>query len=247
MRAALDNETRTSMTNLWHHQRPPHDTTIMGPVIAAVALVGTICLTLLLHHASWSREPMGPAQELSMAEALFRDEHYQSAAGLFAALANKENPTAEYWLGHMTELGLGRPRDPVKAVELYKRAAAGDVAAAMLRLGEIYLVGNLVPPDYAQAKSYLERAAHNSDAKAAMLLGEMYRRGLGTSRDLKQAYAWSEVSAIEGNPAARKDRNQELSSLSSEDRRAAARQAAQILGSIRGEMQSAAEGSSEHK
>jgi TPR repeat protein len=143
----------------------------------------------------------------------------------------------------MTELGLGRSRDPVKAVELYQRAAAANVAAATLRLGEIYLDGNLVPPDYAQAKSYLARAAYGGDPKAAMLLGEMYRRGLGTPRHLKQAYAWSEVSAIEGNAEARKDRDKELNSLSAEDRRLAVPLVTQILATIRGQTETTAEGS----
>ena len=67
---------------------------------------------------------------------------------LFDSLAKKNNPLAEYWVGHMSELGLGVPRDPAKAIEFYKKAVDQDVAPAELRLGEMYLHGNLVLPDF---------------------------------------------------------------------------------------------------
>jgi TPR repeat protein len=89
----------------------------------------------------------------------------------------------------MTELGLGMPLDPAKAVELYKKASAQDVAAAELRLGEVYLHGDLVLPDFAQAKIYLEKAAYHGGPRAAMLLGQMCHDGIGMPADQKEGYA----------------------------------------------------------
>jgi TPR repeat protein len=80
---------------------------------------------------------------------------------LFSKLADQNNPIAQYWLADMIELGLGVPRDSAKAIELYKKAAAKNMEAAELRLGEIYLHGDIATPDFAQAKSYLEKAAYH--------------------------------------------------------------------------------------
>jgi Sel1 repeat len=88
-------------------------------------------------------------------------------------------------------LGLGVPRDPDKAIELYKKAAAGDVVLAELRLGKIYMHGDLAPPDFTLAMSYLQKAAYHGDPRAAMLLGQMYRLGMGTDVDVRRAYAWA--------------------------------------------------------
>jgi TPR repeat protein len=60
---------------------------------------------------------------------------------------------------------------------------------AELRLGEIYLHGNLVLPDFAQAKTYLESSAYQGNPRAAMLLGQMYRVGIGMTANPTETYA----------------------------------------------------------
>jgi TPR repeat protein len=172
---------------------------------------------------------------LEHAERAFRNGNDQTAVWQFNRLADQNNPVAQYWLGHMTELGLGVPRDPGKAIDLYKKAAARDNAAAELRLGEIYLYGDLKPPDFGLAKSYFEKSAHHGDPHAAMLLGQMYRLGLGTGIDLREAYAWSEVATLEGNTFARHERDASLHDLNAEDQKAAIARATSILAQIRHE------------
>jgi TPR repeat protein len=171
---------------------------------------------------------------LQNAEEAFREGNDGTALNQFTELANQNNPVAQYWLGHMAELGRGGPRDAAKAVDLYKKAAAQDDVAAQLRLGEIYVRGDLVAPDFALAKSCLEKAAHHGSPRAAMLLGQMYRQGLGTSVDLKEAYAWSEVAALEGNTVARREGNTTLHDLSPDDQKAAIARAQDILAQIKG-------------
>jgi TPR repeat protein len=61
----------------------------------------------------------------------------------------------------LTELGLGVSRDPAKAIAFYKQAAARGEVQAEVRLGEIYLKGDLVSPDFSLAKSYLDKAAYH--------------------------------------------------------------------------------------
>jgi TPR repeat protein len=144
------------------------------------------------------------------------------------------HPTvAQYWLGHMTELGLGVSPDLPKAIARYKKAAARGVVAAESRLGEAYLRGDVALPDFGQAKAYLERAARRGDARAAMLLGHMYRIGLGVGADPKKAYAWSEVATLEGSPFARGERDRSLNDLTGGDQQAAVAREREILDAIK--------------
>jgi len=213
-------------------QEPPHPSLITGVGIALLVLligVGAVVLQQFVRPLT----QFGPAVTLHQAQAMFDRGDYPIAADLFTTLADKDNPTAKYWLGHMNELGLGVPRNVTNALKLYKEAAAQNVGPANLRLGEIYLHGNLVPPDFSKAKTYLTSAADQGDAEAAMLLGEMYRRGLGSSPDPKKAFAWLEVASIEGSQAARRLRDQSLNALDPRSQRAAATLASSILGSMK--------------
>jgi TPR repeat protein len=177
---------------------------------------------------------MTPSQtSLEFAEHAFQTGDNQTALKLFGELASNNNPNAEYWLGHMNEIGLGIPRDVTKAIGLYKKAAEQNVVAAEARLGELYLNGDLVTPDFSQAKSYLERAAYHADSRSAMLLGQMYRVGIGTAVDQKQAYAWSEVASLEGSEFAVRERDSSLHDLSASDQQVAVTHAHDIMKEIK--------------
>jgi TPR repeat protein len=176
-----------------------------------------------------------PKSQLAQAEDEFQSGDNQGAVKLFDALADKNNPTAQYWLAHMTELGLGMPRDPAKAIGLYKKAAEQNVEPAELRLGEMYLDGNLVPPDFAQAKIYLEKSAYQGNPRAAMLLGQMYRVGIGMTADPGAAYAWSEVATLEGSVFAKRERDASFRDLSADDQKAAITRAREILKTVKSE------------
>jgi TPR repeat protein len=183
----------------------------------------------------WRGSLMVPQNQMAQAEKDVKAGDYNTAVTMFEKLAANNHPLADYWVAHMTELGLGTPRDPAKAVELYKKAAAQDVAAAELRLGEIYLHGDLVLPDFAQAKTYLERAAYHGGPRAAMLLGQMYRDGLGMPADQKEAYAWSEVATLEGSAFASRDRDATFHDLSATEKNTAIARAQDILKIIKSE------------
>ena len=110
-----------------------------------------------------------------------------------------------------------------------------DVTAAQLRLGEIYLHGDVVPPDFNQAKSYLERAAYHGDARAAMQLGQMYHLGQGMPADPIEAYAWLEVASLEGNMFARRARDALLADLREGNQQEAVARARDLLNQIKRE------------
>jgi TPR repeat protein len=187
----------------------------------------------VIQDLRWRASLDKPEGQLALAEKAFQRGNEQVALTLFTKLAEQNNAIAEYWLAHMTELGLGVARDPTKALELYQKAAAQNVLAAQERLGEIYLNGDLVPPDFIKAKNYLEQAAYRGNARAAMLLGQMYRVGLGIAADPKEAYAWSEVATLEGNSFAKRQREMSLRDLGVEEQNAAVARAKEILAKIK--------------
>ena len=71
------------------------------------------------------------------------------------------------------------------------------------------------------------------DPRAAMLLGQMYDRGLGTTVDKREAYAWSEVSVLERDAAAKRQRDLALEALGPGDKKAAITLAETILTNVR--------------
>jgi tetratricopeptide (TPR) repeat protein len=172
--------------------QPPQASRPPIPTLLVYAIVGLL-IGLVGQEFRWRGSFMTPQNQMAQAEKDVKAGDYKAAVTMFEKLAANNHPLAEYWVAHMTELGLGMPRDPVRAVELYKKAAAQNIAAAQLRLGEIYLHGDLVLPDFAQAKTYLEKAAYHGGPRAAMLLGQMYRDGIGMPADPKEAYSWTRL------------------------------------------------------
>ncbi len=183
----------------------------------------------------WRISATNPSNQMALAKGDAKAGDYSAAITIFDSLAKQGNPLAQYWVAHMNELGLGVTRDPAKAIEFYKKAAAQDTSAADLRLGEIYLHGNLVLPDFAQARSYLEKAAYHGEPRAAMLLGQIYHDGIGVAADPVDAYAWSEVATLEGSAFAQRDRDTSLHGLNEADQKAAIARAHEILKNIKSE------------
>jgi len=198
------------------------------------AVIGLL-IGLVVQEFRWRGSSVVPQSQMAQAEKDVKVGDYKAAVTTFEKLAANNHPLAEYWIAHMTELGLGMPLDPAKAIELYKKAAAQDVNAAELRLGEIYLHGDIVLPDFAQAKIYLEKAAYHGGPRAAMLLGQMHHDGIGMPIDQVEAYAWSEVATLEGSAFATRERDASFHDLSEADKNSAIARAKDLLKVIKGE------------
>ena len=219
-------------------RRPP-----AGPKLT-LSMVGAIVVALaiggLFQEVRWrggfsSLVPSpieSSAQQLKLGKLAFANGSDALALNLFDHLAAKDNPAAQYWLAHMSELGVGVPKDITKAISLYAKAAAQNSIPAEARLGEIYLNGDLAPPDYAKAFDLLGKAARQGNPRAAMRLGQMYRFGLGTTADPIESYAWSEVAVIEGLGFAKVEREAAFASMSSSDRDKGAARASVLLAEI---------------
>jgi hypothetical protein len=209
-----------------------------SPPIWGFLLITVAALLIGFVAARWGDRGFPMLQQtstssLQQAQSELRNGFDRDAVQEFEALAQRGNPDAQYWVGYLTELGVGTKRDPQKAIASLKQAADQNVVAAELQLGEIYMHGDLVPPDSGLAKDYLQRAAYQGDHRAARLLGHMYRAGIGQSPDFVDAYAWSEVATIEGDPSAKADRDASLQQLDANDQRAAVARAKNILAGIK--------------
>ena len=98
--------------------------------------------------------------------------------------------------------------DPVRAADLYRRAAEKGHALAGLRYGLALAEGNGVKRDPAEAQRWLMRAQQNGMPEAALALGDMAAR-TPASRDkaanekvVQSALAWYEIAANAGVPSA---------------------------------------------
>ncbi len=77
-----------------------------------------------------------------------------------------------------------------EAVPLFQRAAEGDYAVAMYRLGKMYQRGIGVEKDARTSVRWYRKAAASGNAASMNDLGWMYQRGLGVIKDLSEAARW---------------------------------------------------------
>jgi TPR repeat protein len=217
----------------WPPTQPVAPTVIATGITFFALLLFALLIQAFLGAVRSNHAPPVPGEDgLSYAERAFRQYDYDTAGKAFSDLAGKGNGVAQYWLGYMTELGLGIARDPRKAVALYEQAADRGVLAAELRLGEIFMRGDTLPPDFRRAKIYLDRAAYHGNARAALGLSEIFQHGLGVPANSVEAFAWAEVAALEGNVPARRERDAALRGLQPDDQHLASARAGEIMQQI---------------
>lgn len=101
--------------------------------------------------------------------------------------------------------GEGQPKDAVKAVEFFRRAADRGLAEAQHDLAYMYSAGAGVKKDDVAAFEWMKKSAEQGYAIAQDDLGVMYGDGRGVAQDWVQAYRWLSQSARQGNTQAKKD------------------------------------------
>ena len=120
------------MTAIDPAPKPPNRSSLSPAV--GMAIVFALAIGGLLQEVRWRGGFSGfiaspvesPAQQLKLAELAFKNGNDAVALNLFDRLAAENNSVAQYWLAHMTELGLGVPKDIPKAISLYEKAAAKE-------------------------------------------------------------------------------------------------------------------------
>lgn len=129
----------------------------------------------------------------------WRAGDYAGAAREWAPLADAGNRDAQFNLGQAYKLGRGVPADPVKAIELYRKAAAQGHEAAEANLGWVLFQEGRRE----EALPLLQRAVARGDAHSQYLLGVAYFNGDIVAKDWPRAYRLMAAAATAGLPQAR--------------------------------------------
>lgn len=114
---------------------------------------------------------------------------YARAAELYRRVA-ENNPSVQWRLGVMYDLGQGVRESPEDAVRLFRRAAAANDSNANASLAVMYANGRGVRQDHGQAMRYYRRAAELGSGAGFLGVGMLYQFGLGVAASPNEAAAW---------------------------------------------------------
>lgn len=93
---------------------------------------------------------------------------YDEALQIMLPLAKTSgDPMAQYYIGHMYELGQGVKQDHKKAAKWYRQAAEQSVPQAQFRLGELYANGKGIAQDHEYAYAWFSVAAASGHPQAS--------------------------------------------------------------------------------
>jgi TPR repeat protein len=102
------------------------------------------------------------------------------------------------WLPSSARDGEGVTRDPLEAVNLFKKAAESNYAPAMVAVGLMFEGGGGLEADNFQAVQWYKKAADAGDAEGMAALGTMYSTGRGVEKNYATAAAWYTEGAKRG-------------------------------------------------
>ncbi len=115
--------------------------------------------------------------------------------------AQPGDTAAQNTLGAMYAEGRDVPRNYVKALYWYLRAAEQGHAEAQFNAGSMYYYGRGVPAHYPPALKWYLRAAERGHAGAQFKLGLMYAKGQVLPRNYKEAAnAWRHLRKAANSP-----------------------------------------------
>ncbi|NJN14613.1 MAG: PDZ domain-containing protein [Planctomycetes bacterium] len=158
---------------------------------------------------------------------LIDQRRYDDAHGVLAPLAQRGEPRALFLLAYLVREGLGVPKNPQKACELYRASAEAGFPPGMNLLAICYREGLGVKQDFKAAMEWFQKAALRGNGDAALSVGALYVNGQGVQRDFVEGFAWYMVSGTE-----QADMNMEqLYEHMSEEQLARAEQRAQEISS----------------
>ncbi|HYR32957.1 MAG TPA: serine/threonine-protein kinase [Burkholderiales bacterium] len=90
-----------------------------------------------------------------------------------------------------------------EAATTFKALAENGSPRAMVRLGDLYLVGQGVERSDELALRMFRGAYEKGDSEAQQRLGDMYAKGRGVPQNNFHAYAWYSAAVLSGNAAAK--------------------------------------------
>ena len=121
-------------------------------------------------------------------------------------LAEQGDVEAQRSLAYKYIIGEGVPKNPVLALQWYRRAADGGDVLIHYNLGSTYLYGDEhlgVIMDRAEAAKWYRRAAEQGEKSVGLgqrELGRLYEKGWGVPKDDVLAYMWYNLAAATTQP-----------------------------------------------
>jgi TPR repeat protein len=115
------------------------------------------------------------------------------------AKAEKGEAAAQYDLGSRYFFGIEVPKNPVEAVEWFRKAAKQGHGKAQFQLGACYGWGYGVVKDPAEGAKWYRMAAEQGEVVAQNDLGFCYSQGKGVTKDYVEAHKWFNIASAQGN------------------------------------------------
>lgn len=167
-------------------------------------------LTAAMHMADYSiagkYEDFAAARRwITFAHSNDESEEFQAYKGRARAFADGGCARSKFFLGILLELGIGvgpeacKDKDMEGALQMYNAAAAQRLPEAIMRLGDLHLVGSGVAQDIARAKELYHEAAELGCPNAAAKLAI---QRLSESREDTRAYEGLKKALEEGSSVA---------------------------------------------
>jgi hypothetical protein len=142
------------------------------------------------------------AADIEAAKDAYRRGDDAKAAALYAEVARRGDPEAQYLLGKMYDYGQGVEQDYAEALRWYRAAAEQGYAKGQRNLGVLYARGYGVARDVHQSIEWLKKASAGGDDWAPTLLGMIYASGDGVLQDNTEAAKWYRLGANRANQQA---------------------------------------------
>ena len=141
--------------------------------------IAAILTTLMLVPPLWA--------DIEKARDLMESNHFAEAMQQLLPAARSGNADAEELIGVMYAMGLGVPRDDVRAFEWYLRSALKGHPGAQSGVGWYYEVGRGMPaPDLVRAYMWYVLSAIGGDPDAAISQEEVVKKM--TAEQIEQAH-----------------------------------------------------------
>jgi TPR repeat protein len=174
---------------------PPGDTETQAPGVRFQDIDAGRALPIC---ESLAKQPQSPRALYIYGRVLDAAKRYAEAAEQYSAADRAGYPRAAAALGGLYYMGLGVPKDAVKAIGLYRRAGDSGYAEAYAILGTIYLEQQ--PPNFRQAIAAYDRATRAGSPLGQVGLGEMYGGGVGVTKNQTRAVSLFRQAADKGEP-----------------------------------------------
>ncbi|WLI91478.1 DUF3857 domain-containing protein [Massilia sp. R2A-15] len=147
-----------------------------------------------------------PEAQFELASASFvgvgTAQDFAEARRLATLAADQGHAGAINLMGNIFLEGRGAPKDEVKALAWYRRAAGLGDALALHNIGNCYRFGYAgMARDPVKAFGYIHDSAEMGNARAQAALSQLYAAGEGTAANDELALHWARRAALKGDAA----------------------------------------------